>query len=211
MVQIKNYVFNHFYWQYLVLLTMAPRNSLSSKRDCSFCPRGSTWQKTTTATTFVRRTKIRNHSGRRCKHPHVLIFDTTTVLTFLSINRNGFLSMFRSFNLARDTYAMQQNTINSTNTTTTSANNSCSADRVLCSSLPRAGSSSSSNSQLLLLLLLAAVIFLFYVLLLLLLLLWQSAINSSLRLRQSVNNNSSDDDDDYDDDDDGEDVLTLLM
>ena len=30
MVYIKNYIFNHFYQQYLVLLTMVPRNSTLS-------------------------------------------------------------------------------------------------------------------------------------------------------------------------------------
>ena len=29
MVYIKTYIFNHFYYQYLVLLTMVPRNSSS--------------------------------------------------------------------------------------------------------------------------------------------------------------------------------------
>ena len=30
---IKTYILNHFYWQYLVLLTMVPRNTVNTTAD----------------------------------------------------------------------------------------------------------------------------------------------------------------------------------
>ena len=64
MVYIKTYVFNHFYWQYLVLLTMAPRTIAMPGR------RKSAWGKLFSVSSRNMRVPLRgspqrNHSANR--------------------------------------------------------------------------------------------------------------------------------------------------